>query len=162
MAFVWSVCPAEKSQLGIHNRVLMQAIALDDRWLLPLQGQVVIQSYAFPGLIFNLEGAGRSYELRMHGNAQFTPPAGPPVWIAAETWSEAHSELIDTFEGVVVDQALAYEKGPLELTFTDQSMLSIFPDPKYESWELVGKGDLRVVGCPEGEVAVWHARSGDL
>lgn len=135
----------------------LQIIELKDRWLLPLQGQVVVCSYAYPGLIFDLEGDNRSYGLRMNGNATFQDVEGRKQHVAEERWQEDSPELISGFEGKIIEQGFAYKDGRLELEFKDGSVLEIYPDPKYESWELAGTGDLRMIGLPGGELAIWRA-----
>lgn len=137
-----------------------QIIELDERWLLPLGGQIVARSYAYPGLIFDLEGEGRSYALRMNGDAAFRSKEGSERFIPEERWEEDAPDLIRLFDGKTVEQAFAYKVGMLRIDFEDGDTLEVYPDADYESWELSGTGDLRVIGLPGGKLAIWRAELG--
>ena len=130
-------------------------LELEEAWLLPLQGQTVDRCYTYPGLILDLEGEGRSYHLRLHGDAVFQAADGEVHRVAAERWAKDKPELVAPFRGKVVDQGLAYKDGRLELHFEDGSMLEILADKEYEAWEMRGTGDLLIVSAPEGKLVIW-------
>lgn len=145
--------------LGSDTR---QIIELDDRWLLPLGGQVVRRSYvSFIALILELEGNGRDYVVRADGETKARSPSGKEHHVLAEQWKEEAPELISGFKGKVVERGFAYKNGRLELSFEDGSVLEVLSDLDYESWMLSGTGDLRVIGCPGGELAIWRAETED-
>lgn len=143
----------------MRNAPTRQIVELSDRWLLPIDGQVVARSYTFPGLILDLEGNGRSYSIRINGDSVLRGSEAEHR-VAAEKWSDTAPDLIDLFEGKTVRQAFARKDGRLLLIFEDETELEVLSDSKYESWELSGTGDLRVIGCPGGELAIWKALPG--
>ncbi|GIV57630.1 MAG: hypothetical protein KatS3mg042_0543 [Rhodothermaceae bacterium] len=139
-----------------------QMIELNDRWLLPLDGQTVARSYVYPGLTFDLEGEKSSYKLRMHGDTLFRDAVERERFIRAERWEEDAPDLIPYFEGKTIEQAFAYKNGHLEIHFEDGSTLEVLPNTQYESWELVEmetrRNKLLVIGLPGGDLAIWLAR----
>jgi hypothetical protein len=143
----------------MQNTPSQQIIELSDSWLLPLDGQVVTCSYAFPGLILDLSGHGRSYSIRINGDAIFQE-LDAKHRVDADKWSNTAPDLINVFRGKTVWQGYACKDGRLLLRFEDDTELEVLSDPKYESWELSGTGDLRVIGCPGGELAIWKALPG--
>ena len=143
----------------MQNAPERQIIELGDRWLLPLDGQIVTRSYAFPGLILDLNGKGRSYGIRINGDSAVRK-RDTEHRISAEQWSDSAPDLIDCFKGKTIQQAFAFKDGRLLLSFEDDTELVVLSDSTYESWELSGTGDLRVIGCPGGELAIWKALPG--
>lgn len=58
----------------------------------------------------------------------------------------------------VVESAVAYKNGQLEINFSNGMILSAGPDPHYESWQISGRTpiELLIVCAPGGELAVWY------
>jgi hypothetical protein len=94
----------------------------------------------------------------MHGDAVFQAADGAMHRITAENWVEEKPELVARFRGKVVKEGIAHKDGRLEISFEYGSRLEILPDRKYESWEISGTGDLRVIGLPGGALSIWKVR----
>lgn len=59
--------------------------------------------------------------------------------------------------GAEIVDAKAFKNGHLEITFTTGAIISVEPNPQFESWEAVANSTngMRIVAAPGGEVAVW-------
>jgi hypothetical protein len=61
----------------------------------------------------------------------------------------------------VVERAVAYTDGALEIAFTDGSALRAGGSTDFEAWRLTGPGGLLVVSAAGGELAVWTGARAD-
>ncbi|MBW3635354.1 MAG: hypothetical protein KY445_02665 [Armatimonadetes bacterium] len=60
--------------------------------------------------------------------------------------------------GKVVESAIAYKNGHLEVKFLDGSLLTAEPDPQYESWHIFGDTEPRmtIVCGIGGQLHIWY------
>ncbi len=86
----------------------------------------------------HFEMDGRKYELNVGEN----PTGLGPIF---------------AIRGEIVNSALAFKEGRLEIDFVNRAKLIVMPLPKFEAWGVVGVRGLRVVCMPGGELAIWQA-----
>jgi hypothetical protein len=54
-----------------------------------------------------------------------------------------------------IELVTASKTGDLAVRFSDGSVLTAAPHPRYESWNISGAGGLLIVCAPGGELSVW-------
>ncbi|MCP9488807.1 MAG: YtzH-like family protein [Solirubrobacteraceae bacterium MAG38_C4-C5] len=129
-----------------------------DRWLVPLDGCVVVQcriDHAFTLVIGSGPG---SFEVRIEQPFEVLGwvDGGQPVSLSLED-EDGPSALAPALSVLhaALEAALAFKDGRLELWFADGRWLRVPAVEQFEAWTLVGPDGLRLVSLPGGEVAVW-------
>lgn len=123
-------------------------------WSLPINGLRIIQlrlDYAF-----GMEIGDAQSEFSLRVNTAFT------LKNADGTKAYAVERLLDVdpvirLFNAEIAETKAFKNGCLEMTFLTNTVLSVEPDPQFESWELVGSNmnETRVLAMPGGELAIW-------
>lgn len=145
--------------LGLYSRFVTMkrqgnVSNLDQDFQLPLRGSVVSRCYVDSAFGIQFFEDHKETTIRIEGPFYVAYPADGRVFSAAD-----HANLGHAFDilGKAVEQATAFRDGRLEVRFSDGTILSVKPDPRYEAWELSSSTGLLLVSLPDGSLAVWRA-----
>lgn len=138
-----------------------QVIQDGDKWLLPMQGNVVSQcrmDYAFTIVVGELDH--ESFLIEIREPFTFVRADGQPTTIEPEADPLGMGAALSVLRGKVVE-AVVYEDGRLEIHFERGERIRVSAGTQYEPWTVTGPDGLRFVSLPGGGLAIWRGRHGD-
>ncbi|MFD9797155.1 DUF6188 family protein [Streptomyces sp. NPDC059070] len=124
---------------------------LDDCWRLPLNGLPVSQLRVDHQLGLRL---GEDAWISVETAAMVEDAGGGPALRLVPEQQEVAAAL--RLFGKAVAEATAFKDGRLLVEFDTGTRLTVAADPHFESWNIVGPNDVRVVCRPGGELALWQ------
>jgi hypothetical protein len=127
-----------------------------DHWVLPLDGQVVIQcryDYALTLIVGEMEP---SFILRIEQPFKFSNPDGAVEIIDPVPDPRAMARTLSLVRNTIT-RSVAHKDGGLEIDFQDGSLVRVSPSDDYEAWHLSGPEGPILVSIPGGDLAVWSS-----
>jgi Family of unknown function (DUF6188) len=121
----------------------------DDGWSVPVSGYELLTVEFSGRLSLTVYGdGGKSCTIALEGQFTLRTADGNDRRLDAEQdWSQLTPVLSLRHAGVA--ELRASRDGDLDVAFDNGALLQASPDPRYESWEISGPGDLNLV-CPPG------------
>jgi Family of unknown function (DUF6188) len=129
----------------------------DDGWTIALRGREVTMcsvDYAFTLSFWALEEPDAW--LRIEQPFRLEEPSGRSWTFDPENDRRELGPALGLFGKKVARLFVSRHSGDLDLSFTDETRLTVAPHPKFEAWDLSGPGSLKLVCMPGGgEPAMW-------
>ena len=131
---------------------LSRMIELVDRWILPLEGRVVVETLLEYTVLLQFDDMSRliieaPLVLRVDDQALLIDPEGDVGELVVRR----------PFENAVVTEAVAFKTGTLRLVLADRTVVEVAALEDYESWTLFVKNGPLIVCRPGGELSTWDA-----
>jgi hypothetical protein len=126
---------------------------LPDRWLLPYRGMKISQITVDCALTFSLEGQA---VVVIESDATLADRPGRAPGVQTVELHPGRQDVASALAlyGATINSGVAFKNGTFRLVL-DHYQLTVRPDSRYEAWNVVGPGNLRLVCTPGGQLAIW-------
>lgn len=123
-------------------------------WRVPLSGCAVVRCCVDFAFTITVDHPAGPVDFRIEQPFAYVDRAGRQVRLDPEDDPTGVGPALATARAVV-ERAVAYTDGALEIVFTDGSAVRVQGGTDFEAWQLTGPGGLLVVSAPGGELAIW-------
>jgi hypothetical protein len=137
------------------NKILIKENS--ESWVITIDDLIVTQcriDHAFGIEFWESEESYLSLRIEgifnlMFGNEKFDLYAGKEPIMICPALGVLHKNI----ESITIQKT-----GILELIFTNEMRITVFPSPDYEAWTISGSNGLLFVCQPGGKIAVWNPK----
>ncbi len=131
----------------------MELVEKTDFWIVPIEGREVTRCYIDYSFGIELWLPGDPVVIRINETFYFIAKDVKYMFVPFQE-PEAVGPILSILHKTI-EYAKAYKDGRLELKFSDESLLSVPVNVKYEAWEINATNGLRLICLPGGGLTIW-------
>jgi len=135
---------------------MLEVVELDDRWSLTSQDANVTRVCFDWGVALTIGSVEPQTDIRIEQPIVLTDAGGKSIQLIPEGDPIALAPLLQIARRPLV-RVEAFKDGRLEMSVANGVTLTVAPSDEFESWEITGPRDFRIVSVPGGELTVWSA-----